>query len=144
MSHATHRLRLILLSLSVAALAACGGSGGDDEGAAPVQGGTPSPSPAPSPSPSPSPPPPPAPAAVGSATLQWGSSADARVVGYRVYWGTASRDYQARGTGTPANADNSHVVGNLRSGRTYYFAVTAYDSAGIESDFSAEATKTIP
>jgi fibronectin type 3 domain-containing protein len=76
--------------------------------------------------------------------LQWGTSSDPRVVGYRVYWGTASRSYQARGTGTPANADNSHVVGNLRSGRTYYFAVTAYDGAGTESDFSAEATKTTP
>jgi hypothetical protein len=30
------------------------------------------------------------------------------------------------------------------SKRTYYFAVTAYDNSGNESDFSAEATKTIP
>jgi fibronectin type 3 domain-containing protein len=66
------------------------------------------------------------------------------VVGYRVYWGTASRAYQPRGSGTLAGAGNSYVVGNLQSGRTYYFAVTAYDGAGTESDFSAEATKTIP
>jgi Fibronectin type III domain len=148
MSHAADRLRLVLLSLTVAALAACGGSGAEEEDAAPVQSGSPSPSPSPAPSPSPSPSPAPspapAPAALGSATLQWGTSSDARVVGYRVYWGTASRRYQARGTGAPANSDNSHVVGSLQSGRTYYFAVTAYDGAGTESDFSAEATKTIP
>jgi fibronectin type 3 domain-containing protein len=66
------------------------------------------------------------------------------VVGYRVYWGTASRAYQPRGNGTLAGAGNSYVVGSLQSGRTYYFAVTAYDAAGTESDFSAEATKSIP
>lgn len=38
----------------------------------------------------------------------------------------------------------SYVVNNLTSGRTYYFAVTAYDAAGLESAFSAEAVKAIP
>ena len=76
--------------------------------------------------------------------LQWSASSDSRVVGYRVYWGTASRSYQTRGTGAPANGGTSHVVGNLTSGRTYYFAVTAYDNAGSESAFSAEASKAIP
>jgi hypothetical protein len=96
------------------------------------------------PPPSPPPPPPPAPPAVGTATLQWSASSDSRVVGYRVYWGTTSRGYQARGTGAPANGGTSHLVGNLPSKKTYYFAVTAYDNANNESDFSAEATKTIP
>jgi fibronectin type 3 domain-containing protein len=65
------------------------------------------------------------------------------VVGYRVYWGTASRSYgQARGNGTETSA-TAHTVGNLPAGRTYYFAVTAYDAAGTESDYSAEASKTV-
>jgi hypothetical protein len=64
------------------------------------------------------------------------------VVGYRVYWGTASRTY---GTSAPANGGNtSYIVGGLPSKKTYYFAVTALDNAGNESAFSAEATKTIP
>ncbi len=91
----------------------------------------------------PSPPPPPP--TVGSATLQWSASSDSRVAGYRVYWGTNPRAYQqALGSGARASAGTNHVVGNLPSGRTYYFAVTAYDNNGAESAFSAEATKTIP
>jgi hypothetical protein len=81
---------------------------------------------------------------VGSATLQWSASSDSRVVGYRVYWGSSSRSYQqARGAGQVASSTTSHVIGNLPTQRTYYFAVTAYDAAGNESDFSAEASKTI-
>jgi hypothetical protein len=38
---------------------------------------------------------------------------------------------------------SSHIVGNLPAGSTYYFAVTSYDAAGNESDFSAEASKAI-
>jgi hypothetical protein len=77
--------------------------------------------------------------------LQWSVAADSRVVGYRVYWGTSSRGYlQGRGAGVAAGAGTSYVIGNLQSGRTYFFAATAYDAAGNESDFSAEASKTIP
>ena len=32
----------------------------------------------------------------------------------------------------------------LAGGRTYYFAVTAYDNAGNESAYSAEVSKAIP
>jgi hypothetical protein len=32
----------------------------------------------------------------------------------------------------------------LPGGRTYYFAVTAFDAGGNESAFSAEASKAIP
>ncbi len=148
---------LALMSLAVATLTACGGSSEADtsEAAAPVGAASPTPAPGvaptppaptpPAPGPAPTPPPPLPPAAVGSATLQWSASSDSRVVGYRVYWGTTSRAYQAKGNGAPANGGNiSHLVGGLQSKRTYYFAVTAYDNNGSESDFSAEATKTIP
>ncbi len=103
--------------------------------------------PVPSPPPPPPPPPPPAhaPAVVASATLQWSASSDSRVIGYRVYWGTTSGGYQARGTGAqPNGGSTSHLIGGLLSKQTYYFAVTAYDNAGNESAFSTEATKTIP
>jgi hypothetical protein len=81
---------------------------------------------------------------VGTATLQWTQSSDSRVVGYRVYWGTSSRNYrQARGQGLGAGQSSSYVVGNLPVNTTYYFAVTAYDAAGNESDYSAEASKTV-
>ena len=66
------------------------------------------------------------------------------VTGYRVYYGTSSRSYsQALGSGAFV-ATGTYVVNGLESGRTYYFAVTAIDTAGGESGFSNEASKTIP
>jgi hypothetical protein len=77
--------------------------------------------------------------------LSWSATGDSRVAGYRVYWGTAPRTYnQALGSGLGAGTSTSYTVGNLPSGRTYYFAVTAYDAAGNESTFSSEASKTMP
>ena len=155
---------LALLSLAVATLTACGGGSEADASAAAAPVGAPSPTPSPGvaptppaptppgPGPAPAPPPPPPtpppgsppapppPPPTGSATLQWSASSDTRVVGYRVYWGTASRTYpQSLGAGT----GTSYLVSNLAPGR-YYFAVTAYDSSNTESAFSAEASKTIP
>jgi hypothetical protein len=67
------------------------------------------------------------------------------VVGYRVYSGLTPHAYdQARGAGMVVSAGTTYVASNLQRGRTYYFAVTAYDGSGNESDFSAEASKTIP
>lgn len=72
-----------------------------------------------------------------AATLTWLPSSDPNTVGYHVYYGTASHSYS-----TVVAAGNSTVVTipGLSSGTTYYFAVTAYDDAGNESDFSNEAT----
>jgi len=74
-----------------------------------------------------------------SMTLVWDRSPDADVVGYRVYLGSSSRRYT-----------NSIYVGNvtansfsgLTSGVSYYMAVTALDSSGLESDYSAELVYT--
>lgn len=80
-----------------------------------------------------------------SAGLAWDAQSDPRVAGYRVYYGTGSRDYaQAKGSGLDAGNCTSYVVSNLGRGSTYYFAVTAYDASGNESDFSNEASKSIP
>lgn len=63
--------------------------------------------------------------------------------GYRVYFGTQSGQYsQARGSGLNTTT-TSYTVNNLIVGRTYYFAVTAYDSAGNESGYSAEVSKVV-
>lgn len=74
-------------------------------------------------------------------TLAWDASTDPTVVGYNVYSGTASRSY----TNT-AQAQNSTslTVSNLTPGVTYYFAATTYNIAGLESDYSTEASYTVP
>lgn len=76
-----------------------------------------------------------------SVSLSWDPASDTGVAGYRVYCGTASRDY-----------DTVMDVGNVTSasiplplsGVTYYFAVTDYDQSGNQSDFSNEAVYTAP
>ncbi|HLH54289.1 MAG TPA: fibronectin type III domain-containing protein [Verrucomicrobiae bacterium] len=72
--------------------------------------------------------------------LAWDPSPDATVTGYNVYYGPASRTYTnvlAVGNATTA------IVSNLCSGGTYYFAATTYTSAGMESDYSAEASYSV-
>ncbi len=70
-----------------------------------------------------------------SVTLAWDAATDSTVAGYRLYYGTASGTYPNvidEGTTTTA------TVSNLQSGPTYYFVVTAYSSAGLESSPSSE------
>ena len=65
------------------------------------------------------------------------------VSGYRVYYGTSSRNYsQSLGGGIFVSTTN-YTVSGLTVGQTYYFAVTAIDSAGVESGYSTEGSKVI-
>jgi len=76
----------------------------------------------------------------GTATLTWDPETDLSVKGYKVYAGTSPNVY-----GAPVDVGNvtTFPIINLQSGKTYYFAVTAYNSAG-ESGYSNEASKIIP
>jgi hypothetical protein len=38
----------------------------------------------------------------------------------------------------------TYIVQNLTSGTTYYFAVTAYNNAGVESPYSNQLQYTVP
>jgi len=77
--------------------------------------------------------------------LTWGGSSSTDTAGYRIYYGTMSGSYtQARGSGINTGSATRFTVTGLQGGRTYYFAVTAYDSAGNESAYSAEVSKTLP
>jgi len=71
-------------------------------------------------------------------TLAWDANTEIDLAGYKIYWGTASHTYATSVTlaGTPAQP--SYVVTGLTTGLTYYFAVTAYNTAGLESGFSNE------
>jgi hypothetical protein len=74
-------------------------------------------------------------------TLAWDSSDDPNVVGYRLYQGIASQVYtQVVDLGNTTTT----VISNLIAGVTYYFAVTAYDSTGLESQYSGEISYTVP
>jgi hypothetical protein len=61
--------------------------------------------------------------------------------GFKLYYGTASGSYsQVLNVGNAA----VYTVSNLTGGLTYYFAVTAYDTSGVESALSNEVSKTMP
>jgi len=72
-------------------------------------------------------------AAQPSVTLAWNPVTDS-IAGYRLYRGGAARNYTA----------TQYTISNLTSGATYYFAVTAFTSAGAESDYSTELSYTVP
>ena len=77
----------------------------------------------------------------GSATIRWQANTEPDLQEYRVYTSTTSREY---GTPIPVGTATTYTVNNLQEGVTYYFAVTAVDTAGNESGFSQEVYKTIP
>lgn len=73
--------------------------------------------------------------------IAWDASPDADVAGYNVYYGTESRHYT---TQFYAGEVLTERLCGLDSGSTYYCAVTAVDTNGIESDFSNEIQITAP
>lgn len=79
----------------------------------------------------------------GQVNLIWEPSSGP-VAGYRVYYGNTSRT--ANNNLYPSNQNVGSATTatlTLADGATYYFSVKAYDSAGNESDFSNEVTKTL-
>jgi len=79
--------------------------------------------------------------AQSSVTLAWDPSSADDVAGYNLYYGVASRTY----TNEISVGDATSVtVTGLVAGTTYFFAVTAYDSAGLESAYSDEISYTVP
>jgi hypothetical protein len=79
----------------------------------------------------------------GTQTVQlgWDASQNPTVTGYFLYYGTTSRAYTNR-VDTETNA--MATVSGLQEGKTYYFAVTAYNSDGVESAYSSEITYITP
>jgi len=63
------------------------------------------------------------------------------IAGYRLYSGQFSRVYTRE---TDLGMTTTSSVGGLATGVTYYFAVTAYDTNGLESGFSSEISYTVP
>lgn len=86
--------------------------------------------------------------ALGSVSLDWQAPTQNEdgtpltdLAGYKIYYGKASGAYD-----NEVNINNpgqtTHVVDNLLPD-TYFFTATAYNAAGIESDFSGETIRTI-
>lgn len=75
-------------------------------------------------------------------TLAWNANPQQdQVAGYKIYIGTASGNYNVR-TNDVGNV-TQYTITNLTSGQSYFFAVTAYNGAGLESNFSVEGVPLI-
>jgi len=68
-------------------------------------------------------------------TLEWDAVIHPLLEGYRVYYGTSSRDYDVT---LDVGNWTSCTIADLEDDETYYFAVTAYSAEGEESDYSNE------
>jgi hypothetical protein len=78
---------------------------------------------------------------LASVLLLWNGNRENDLAGYRVYVGERSGRYnQVHSTGLQTFLS----LDKLSPGKTYYFAVTAYDLSGNESGFSEEVSLSIP
>ncbi len=116
----------MVLGLSLVALLSCGGGGGGSS--TPTSGNPP-------------------PGTTSTVTLSWQtpvSAADgtplADLSGFNIYYGTSTLAYRIM---IDVGNVRTYTLQNVPAG-TYYFAITAYDSAGNETDFSPEQKRTIP
>ncbi len=71
------------------------------------------------------------------AILTWNRNAETTVTGYKIYYGTAPKQYT---NSIDAGNQITYTVTGL-SNLTYYFAVTAYDALKNESNYSNEVSK---
>ena len=73
----------------------------------------------------------------GELTVSWEANTEDDLKGYKLYYGTSSRNYN-----TVVDVGNvvSYSLGGLAEGEVYFFAVTAYDTAYNESGFSEEVS----
>lgn len=69
-------------------------------------------------------------------SLAWNGNPEPDIVGYKVHVGTVSRAY----TRTYTVSSSAATISDLPEAPVYYFAVTAVNSAGLESEFSSEVT----
>jgi fibronectin type 3 domain-containing protein len=67
--------------------------------------------------------------------LAWDPSFTPNVLGYKIYYGKASKIYDKS---IKVGNVNTYTLRGLNRGQTYYIAATAYDKSGRESHFSNE------
>jgi fibronectin type 3 domain-containing protein len=78
-----------------------------------------------------------------SVALNWSASTTSGISGYYVYRSSVSGSSYSRINSTPT-ASLKYTDGNVASGATYYYVVTAVTSAGAESAHSSQVTAVVP
>jgi len=78
-----------------------------------------------------------------SAILSWALGTESDLAGYKVYVGTTSGTYNYAGSPFSAGKVTTYTISNLPIGQTYFFAISAFDTAGNNSALSPELNKSI-
>ncbi len=76
-----------------------------------------------------------------SILVKWNANTESDLAGYKIYYGNQSRTY---GSSVNVGKVTSYQLGNVSTGRTYYMALTAYDTSGNESGYSSESSVYVP
>lgn len=74
-------------------------------------------------------------------TLAWDANTEPDLAGYRIHYGTSSGVYPFS---VDLRKNTGCTISDLEEGTTYFFAATAYDTHGDESEFSRELHYTTP
>ena len=74
-------------------------------------------------------------------TLQWDANTEPDLKGYKIYYGTSSRNYTHS---VDVGNVTTYQLTDLTEDQTYYIAVTAYDTDDNESGYSNEVIYTVP
>jgi hypothetical protein len=74
-------------------------------------------------------------------SLAWDPNNEPDLAGYKIYIGYQTRTYS---WSIDAGKQTQGTVNNLVDGTAYYFALTAYNTQGLESGFSNEVTYMVP
>lgn len=82
----------------------------------------------------------PAASAPGRITLAWDGGPTTDITGYKLYYGTTSRQYQGS---LSVGLTNRATITGLSAGTTYFFSATAVDRLGQESTNSMETFYTV-
>lgn len=82
------------------------------------------------------------PSVADNVTLAWDANSETNVIGYRLHYGPTSGQYT--NSITINSPLTSATVYNLTGGSEYFFAVTAFNESGLESDPSNEVSYLVP
>ncbi|MBI3003909.1 MAG: VCBS repeat-containing protein, partial [Ignavibacteriales bacterium] len=74
--------------------------------------------------------------------LTWSPNTEPDFLRYRIYGGTSPNPTTKIDSTTAGISDTSKIITGLTNGTTYYFRITAMDSAGNESGYSNEVSVT--